>query len=86
MLAKTIAVAATTVTPRSMGRSLSVTARTARVPSPWRLNVDSVMIAPPIRVPMSIPKIVTIGPMAPRQAKRKKTLRPDRPLARAVRT
>ena len=79
------AVAVTTTTPSTVGRSWVVAPLIASHPSPWMLNTVSVMIAPPTSRAMSSPKIVTIGVRLARSPCWRITLRSESPLARAVR-
>ena len=78
-------VAVTKVMPTITGRSASFTELTAREPSPGRLKMLSVMIAPPSRPARSSPAAVTIGVKPARKACFRMTMRSGRPLARAVR-
>ena len=69
------------------GRSRLVIASAAYWPTPSRLKITSVMIAPPpIVAPKSSPKRVTIGISELRSTWRVITWRSLSPLARAVRT
>ena len=81
-----IASVANTITPCIVGRSRLRTLFSARRPSPGRLKIASVKIAPPSAMPMSRPSIVTTGSSALRRTCRRTTTFSGAPFARAVRT
>ena len=79
------AIATTTVTASTTGRSPWNTEFTAHWPMPWRLNTVSVITAPPSSAPRSRPMRVTTGVRLARRPCLKITLDSDSPLTLAVR-
>ena len=67
------------------GKSRKKIASTTSLPIPGHANTDSVMTAPPSRVPTCSPSTVSTGTAAFRSACRSTTARSARPLARPVR-
>ena len=77
--------AATRTVAVMVGKSYSVTAPIANLPSPGKLKMYSVMTAPPSKPARSKPAEVTIGVKPARKACLRKTTRSESPLALAVR-
>lgn len=85
MLAATTAAEVNRTMPMITGRSCWLIATTAVLPSPGRLNTDSITTTPPISRPRSIPNWVTTGVSALRRPCRTTTRLSRSPFERAVR-